>query len=104
MNPPNPPNPSLIFTVPSFYTNFVSFTYLNGVFRITFFEQYIEPKKDSPGEIVETLSPRVSVTMVPHIAADFLKAFGELYNQVAKSVTTAAATVMPEGDGTGRPN
>ena len=101
---PSPPTTALAYSVPSLYTNLISFTYINGVFRVTFFEQHLEQAPNgTPGEVAQVVAPRVSVVMVPAVAADFLKSFGDLYNQVAKGVITAAAAMMPDESG-GRPN
>jgi hypothetical protein len=70
---------------------------------MTFFEQHLTGTPGTP-EVTETLAPRVAVVMVPGVAAELLKAFGDLYNQVAKSVITAAATTLPDDSSGGRPN
>ena len=97
MPSPTPPKVSLAYSVPAVYTNLVQFTYINGVFRVTFFEQHLGASAESP-EVVEVVAPRVSVVMVPAVAADFLKSFGELYNAVAKGVLEGTATVLPKSE------
>jgi hypothetical protein len=93
----------LAYQVPSLYVNCVRFTYINGIFRVTFFEQQLVPKPEAPNEVAEILVPRTSVTMIPAVVADFLREFGNLYNRVAENIREGAATVLPE-DETGRPN
>jgi len=101
---PPPPNAvpfaqlPLAYQVPSFYVNCVRFTYINGVFRVTFFEQQLIPKPDAPNEVAEILVPRTSVTMVPAVAEEFLRAFGEMYTKVAEATRSGAASVMPQDE------
>jgi hypothetical protein len=94
---------NLAYNIPSLYTNFVHFAYINGVFRVTFFEQHLGQVAEGSSEVRGIVSPRVSVIMVPQIAGEFLKSFGELYNTIAKGVLEGAATMMPS-DESGRPN
>jgi hypothetical protein len=89
----------LAFQVPSLYVNCIRFTYINGVFRVTFFEQQLVPKGDGTNEAMEILVPRTSVTMVPAVVSDFLREFGGFFNRVAEGVRESAATVMPETEG-----
>ena len=97
------PKVSLAYSVPAVYTNLVQFTYINGVFRVTFFEQYLSAATEGSPEVTEVTAPRASVVMVSQVAADFLKEFGNLYNTIAKGVLEGAATVMPD-DESGRMN
>ena len=98
MPPPTPPKVSLAYQVPAVYANLVQFTYINGVFRVTFFEQHLSGTSEGSPEVVEVAAPRAAVVMVPAVAADFLKSFGELYNTIAKGVLEGAATVLPSDE------
>ena len=99
--PPPPPldtKTPLAYNIPSAYVNFAHFTYINGVFRVTFFEQHLGQVAEGSSEVREIVAPRASVTMVPQVAAEFLKSFGDLYAKIAEGVRSGAATVMPESD------
>ena len=103
MTSPAAPSPTdLAYSIPSIYTNNVAIVYVNGVFRVTFFEQQLSQIPPSP-EVRETLAVRCSVTMTPTTASDFIKHFEGLFHAIAQNVQTQAATVMPEQGG-GRAN
>ena len=94
-----PPNlAALAYSVPSFYTNLVAFTYINGVFRVTFFEQHLTQTGASP-ELVETLVPRTSVTLTPGTFTQMLQAGNEIYNAMREAATTTE-TFASSGGGT----
>lgn len=92
---------AVTYQVPSFYTNNVQFTYINGLFRITFLEQNLTSAPESP-EVQETLAPRISVTLTPETLAEMLRQGGELYDAAAALIAKtneAAAFATPGGSG-----
>jgi len=80
-SPPPPNINSLAYSTPAFYVNQTSITYINGVFRVTFFEQHLSEAKPGEGspEVNSILAPRVSVVLTPQSASDLLKTFGDLF-------------------------
>jgi hypothetical protein len=85
LNPPSARLNTLAYSLPSVYVNNVVVVYINGIFRVTFFEQALHNTPEGP-EMKETLAPRVSITMTPTTAQAFLNQFGELFSTVAKAV------------------
>ena len=104
MTPPPAPSPTtLAYSVQATYTNLASIAYINGMFRVAFFEQQLSQGPNGSPEVTETLAPRVAVIMTPATAHEFIKQFGSLYHTIASAVQTQAASVMPEQGG-GRAN
>lgn len=88
--PPSPPI-ALAYSISAAYANCVNVTYINGVFRLTFFEQHVSPKPGSTaGEVDIVTSPRAAIVLTPESSAEFLRTFGDLFNAVAKSVREAS--------------
>ena len=90
----------LAYSIPSLYANLVSISYINGVFRITFFEQHLSQDAARSPEVHEVLVPRTSVTLTPATLADFLRTAGELYSAVASQVAAADAFAQGNDGGT----
>ena len=86
----------LAYSVPSLYANLISISYINGVFRVTFFEQHLSQDASGSPELREVLVPRTSVTLTPATLAEFLRTAGEVYSAVASQV--AAADAFAQGD------
>ena len=98
-----PSSTTLAYSVPATYTNHASIVYINGMFRVAFFEQQLSQGPNGSPEVTETLVPRVAVIMTPATAHEFIKQFGSLYHNIASAVQTQAASVMPKQGG-GRAN
>ena len=85
MTSPTSPAPtvtSLAYSIPAVYINQLSFTYINGVFRITCYEQQLLGGSLEEPEVSSVLAPRVAFVLTPSTAGEFLKTFGELFERV----------------------
>lgn len=94
MTPTTPHQTTLAYSVPAFYINNASYTYINGVFRVAFFKQNLTPQGD--GSAAEVLVPRFAVVMVPGVAEEFLREFRSLFEAIARAAQVSAATMHEE--------